>query len=174
MLFRSVPGRSDTIRVRSIVGRFLEHTRVFYFHNDGQGEAWGSSADFMTRNMFHRVETCFPLRDRKLAARVRKDLETYLVDNCQSWLLQPDGSYLVEGASLLRELNRKLGYRFSLDGPKTLNGLILEHLREIPEPGVSIEIGGHRMEIVQTQDRVVKAVRLAAARPPAGAPSTMG
>ncbi len=89
-----VPGISETIRVRSIVGRFLEHTRVFYFHNDGKGEVWGSSADFMTRNMFHRVETCFPLRDRKLAARVRKDLETYLVDNCQSWLLQPDGSYL--------------------------------------------------------------------------------
>lgn len=89
-----VPGVSENIRVRSIVGRFLEHTRVFYFHNGGKPEVWASSADFMTRNMFHRVETCFPLLDKKLAARVRKDLETYLVDNCQSWLLQPDGSYL--------------------------------------------------------------------------------
>ena len=88
-----VPGVSDNIRVRSIIGRFLEHTRVFHFHNNGRPEVWGSSADFMSRNMFHRVETCFPLLDRKLAARVRKDLETYLVDNCQSWLLQPDGSY---------------------------------------------------------------------------------
>ncbi|TFH88753.1 polyphosphate kinase 1 [Billgrantia azerbaijanica] len=88
-----VPGISETIRVRSIIGRFLEHTRVFHFHNDGKPETWGSSADFMARNMFHRVETAFPLRDRKLAARVRKDLETYLVDNCQSWLLQPDGTY---------------------------------------------------------------------------------
>ncbi|WP_445004671.1 polyphosphate kinase 1 [Halomonas mongoliensis] len=89
-----LPGVSEHIRVRSIIGRFLEHTRVFHFHNNGRPEVWGSSADFMSRNMFHRVETCFPLLDRKLAARVRKDLETYLVDNCQSWLLQPDGSYV--------------------------------------------------------------------------------
>src|SRR5450759_2869785 len=75
---------------------------------------------------------------------------------------QGDGTYLVEGGSLLRELNRKLGYRFPLDGPKTLNGLIIEHLREIPEPGTSVKIAGHTMEIVQTQDRMVKAVRLAA------------
>ncbi len=75
---------------------------------------------------------------------------------------QADGAYLVEGGSLLRELNRKLGYRFPLDGPKTLNGLILEHLRDIPEPATSVRIAGHRMDIVQTQDRVVKAVRLAA------------
>ncbi len=74
---------------------------------------------------------------------------------------QDDGSYLVEGGSLLRELNRKLGYHFPLDGPKTLNGLILEHFRDIPEPGVSAHIAGHRIKIVQTQDRVVKAVRLA-------------
>lgn len=75
---------------------------------------------------------------------------------------QTDGAYLVEGGSLLRELNRKLGYRFPLDGPKTLNGLILEHLRDIPEPATSLRIAGHRMDIVQTQDRVVKSVRLAA------------
>ncbi|GHC24275.1 polyphosphate kinase 1 [Aidingimonas halophila] len=89
-----VPGISDNIRVRSIIGRFLEHTRVFYFYNDGKSEVWASSADFMERNMFHRVETGFPLNNKKLAARVRKDLETYLVDNCQSWLLQSDGSYI--------------------------------------------------------------------------------
>ena len=86
---------------------------------------------------------------------------------------QNDGAYLVEGGSLLRELNRKLGYRFPLDGPKTLNGLILEHLRDIPEPATSVKIAGHRMDIVQTQDRVVKAVRLApptvpAVNPPRG------
>jgi len=75
---------------------------------------------------------------------------------------QPDGTYLVEGGSLLRELNRKLGYRFPLDGPKTLNGLIIEHLQDIPEPGTSLQLAGHRMEIVQTQDRAVKAVRLPA------------
>jgi Mg2+/Co2+ transporter CorB len=79
---------------------------------------------------------------------------------------QEDGSYVVEGSSLLRELNRKLGYHFPLDGPKTLNGLILEHFRDIPEPGTSARIAGHRMDIMQTHDRVVKAVRLA---PPAEA-----
>jgi len=73
---------------------------------------------------------------------------------------QADGSYLVEGGTLLRELNRKLGFRFSLDGPKTINGLILEHLQEIPEPGTSMKIAEHPIEIVQTQDRVVKAVRI--------------
>jgi len=75
---------------------------------------------------------------------------------------QADGTYLVEGGSLLRELNRKLGYRFPLDGPKTLNGLIIEHLQDIPEPGTSLKLAGHMMEIVQTQDRAVKAVRLPA------------
>jgi len=73
---------------------------------------------------------------------------------------QDDGSYLVEGSTLLRELNRKLGFQFPLDGPKTLNGLILEHLQDIPEPNTSVKIAGHPLEIVQTQDRVVKAVRV--------------
>jgi Mg2+/Co2+ transporter CorB len=73
---------------------------------------------------------------------------------------QPDGSYLVEGATLLRELNRKLGFSFPLDGPKTLNGLILEHLQSMPEPSTSVKIAGHPLEIVQTHDRVVKAVRV--------------
>jgi Mg2+/Co2+ transporter CorB len=73
---------------------------------------------------------------------------------------QPDGSYLVEGATLLRELNRKLGFGFPLDGPKTLSGLILEHLQSMPEPSTSVKIAGHPLEIVQTHDRVVKAVRV--------------
>jgi Mg2+/Co2+ transporter CorB len=79
---------------------------------------------------------------------------------------QADGTYLVEGATLLRELNRKLGFRFPVDGPKTLNGLILEHLQAIPEPNTSVKIAGHPLEIVQTQGRVVKAVRVF---PPVGA-----
>ena len=73
---------------------------------------------------------------------------------------QPDGSYVIEGGTLLRELNRKLGFRFPLDGPKTLNGLILEHLQDIPEPNTSVRIAGHPLEIVQTQDRVIKSVRV--------------
>lgn len=70
------------------------------------------------------------------------------------------GSTLVEGASSLRELNRKLGLKLPLDGPKTLNGLILDYLQDIPEAGVSVKINGVPMEIVQTQDRVIKTVRL--------------
>jgi Mg2+/Co2+ transporter CorB len=81
---------------------------------------------------------------------------------------QEDGSYLVEGGTLLRQLNRKLGFRFPLDGPKTLNGLILEHLRDIPEPNTSVKIAGYPLEIVQTQDRVVKSVRVFP--PPASEP----
>jgi len=76
------------------------------------------------------------------------------------YIRQPDGSYLVEGATLVRELNRKLGFNFPLDGPKTLSGLILEHLQAIPEPSTSVKIAGHPLEIVQTQGRVVKAVRV--------------
>ena len=76
------------------------------------------------------------------------------------YIRQSDGSYLVEGATLLRELNRKLGFNFPLDGPKTLSGLILEHLQTIPEPSTSVKIAGHPLEIVQTQGRVVKAVRV--------------
>jgi len=79
---------------------------------------------------------------------------------------QADGSYLVEGATLLRQRNRKLGFNFPLDGPKTLNGLILEHLQDIPVPGTSVKIAGHPLEIVQTHDRVVKSARVF---PPAAA-----
>jgi Mg2+/Co2+ transporter CorB len=86
---------------------------------------------------------------------------------------QADGSYLVEGATLLRELNRKLGFNFPLDGPKTLNGLILEHLQDIPAPGTSVKIAGQPLEIVQTQDRVVKAVRVLPPPASPGAPAGM-
>jgi Mg2+/Co2+ transporter CorB len=72
---------------------------------------------------------------------------------------QEDGSYLIEGSTPLRDLNRKLGFNFPLDGPKTLNGLVLEHFQDIPEPNTSIRIAGHPLEIVQTQNRVVKVVR---------------
>jgi len=79
---------------------------------------------------------------------------------------QPDGSYVIEGSTLLRELNRKLGFNFPLEGPKTLNGLILEHLQDIPEPNTSVRIAGHPLEIVQTQDRVIKSVRVFAPTQP--------
>jgi Mg2+/Co2+ transporter CorB len=73
---------------------------------------------------------------------------------------QNDGSILAEGATPLRELNRKLGTHFVLDGPKTLNGLILEHLEDIPEPGTTVKIAGVPIEILQTQDRAVRSARI--------------
>jgi Mg2+/Co2+ transporter CorB len=73
---------------------------------------------------------------------------------------QPDGSVMVEGSSLLRDLNRRFGTAFPLTGPKTLNGLILEHFEDIPETGTSMKLAEQPIEIVQIQDRVVKSVRL--------------
>ena len=88
-----VPGLSENIRVISVVGRFLEHSRVFYFHNGGRHEVYCSSADWMVRNLINRVEVCFPIEDPELATRLREEMEVYLQDNCQSWVLQPDGTY---------------------------------------------------------------------------------
>jgi len=73
---------------------------------------------------------------------------------------QADGSWLVEGSSALRDLNRKLGLHLPLDGPRTLNGLILEYFQDIPEAGTSLKIADHPIEVVQTQDRVVKVIRV--------------
>ncbi|MGH8627443.1 MAG: polyphosphate kinase 1, partial [Gammaproteobacteria bacterium] len=89
-----IKGISENIHVRSIVGRFLEHARVFYFHNDGEPRIFCSSADWMERNFFRRIETCFPIEDKRLKERIIKQgLMHYLADNTQAWLLQIDGSY---------------------------------------------------------------------------------
>jgi polyphosphate kinase len=89
-----IAGVSHNIQVRSIIGRFLEHSRVFYFQNDGDEKLYLSSADWMERNLDRRVETCFPVEGKKLVMRVKKELEGFLSDNTQSWILQPDGSYV--------------------------------------------------------------------------------
>lgn len=88
-----IAGVSDNIRVRSVIGRFLEHTRVFHFGNDDQPEVYLASADWMERNLFRRVETCFPLIDPALRDRVINELEIYLADNQQAWILGVDGRY---------------------------------------------------------------------------------
>jgi len=88
-----VPGVSETIRVRSVIGRFLEHTRVFYFANAGDPEVYCSSADWMERNFFRRVETCFPVTQPDLQARLERDLDFYLADNSEAWLLNSEGHY---------------------------------------------------------------------------------
>ena len=97
-----LPGLSENIRVRSIVGRFLEHTRVYYFSNNGDSRIYCSSADWMDRNLFNRVEACFPIEDPALKKRIYQlGLVNYLKDNQQAWLLQSDGrwirTYLKEG-----------------------------------------------------------------------------
>jgi len=88
-----IPGVSDNIRVRSIVGRFLEHSRVFYFGNDGASELYLASADWMERNFFRRVEIAFPVREKTHRDRILRDLNSYLSDNTQSWSLGRDGHY---------------------------------------------------------------------------------
>ncbi|MEQ1837525.1 MAG: transporter associated domain-containing protein, partial [Candidatus Nitrotoga sp.] len=80
------------------------------------------------------------------------------------FLRQHDGSLLVEGSTLVRDLNRKLGMHFPVNGAKTLNGLILEHLEDIPEAGTSVKIVDYPIEIIQTQDRQVKVVKIFPAR----------
>jgi len=90
-----VPGLSENIRVISVIGRFLEHTRVFYFHNDGTEDVFLSSADWMDRNFFGRVEVCFPVLDSGLKQRViAEGLRPYLDDNTQSWMMSGDGQYV--------------------------------------------------------------------------------
>jgi polyphosphate kinase len=88
-----VAGLSDNIQVRSIVGRFLEHSRVYYFLNDGEEEYYCSSADWMERNLLRRNESCFEIRQKRLKEQILHDLELYLADNCQAWALHGDGSY---------------------------------------------------------------------------------
>ena len=89
-----VPGLSENIRVRSIVGRFLEHHRIFYFYNDGTEDVYLSSADWMERNFFRRVELCVPVLEPRLKARVIKEgLRMYLADNTQAWEMGSDGRY---------------------------------------------------------------------------------
>lgn len=89
-----IAGLSDNIRVRSILGRFLEHHRVFYFGNNGNPELYLASADWMKRNLLGRVETCFPICDQKLFKRVYNEgLEIYLKDNQGAFALDSDGCY---------------------------------------------------------------------------------
>lgn len=90
-----VKGMSENIRVRSIVGRFLEHSRVYYFQNGGEEEIYCGSADWMPRNLFERCEVAFPVLDPQLRQRIREEiLAAYLADNVQARLLLPTGSYV--------------------------------------------------------------------------------
>ena len=89
----NIPEVSENIRVRSVVGRFLEHTRVVYFHNNAHPEMYCTSADWMERNLFRRVETCFPIESARLRKRLMQELEYYLEDSANAWELLADGTY---------------------------------------------------------------------------------
>ena len=99
-----IDGLSENINVRSVVGRFLEHTRIFYFYADGAQKMYLSSADWMDRNFFRRIELCFPVLEPKLKRRILKEgLLPYLADNAQSWVMNSDGDYR-------RKRSRKKGF----------------------------------------------------------------
>jgi polyphosphate kinase len=108
-----VAGLSENIRVRSIIGRFLEHTRIFYFRNELKHDVYLSSADWMDRNFFRRIEICFPVLDKKLKKRVIDEgLKVYLQDNCQAWEMNGDGQYrrkLSRRAAKICAQNKLLG-----------------------------------------------------------------
>jgi polyphosphate kinase len=121
-----VPGLSENIKVRSVIGRFLEHTRIFYFRNDLAHDVYLASADWMDRNFFRRVEVCFPVLDKKLKRRVIDEgLKIYMQDNTQAWDMDPNGVYRLKPmrrashrcaqSELLLELASQ-----SLSPPKTL------------------------------------------------------
>lgn len=111
-----LPKISENIRVRSVVGRFLEHSRIYYFYNDGKEDVYLSSADWMDRNFFRRIEVAFPLLDEKIKKRIiREGLEPYLKDNQNAWEMLPDGNYhprLKRGAAFMAQefLMEKHGY----------------------------------------------------------------
>jgi polyphosphate kinase len=79
--------------VRSIVGRFLEHSRVYYFENAGKREIYCGSADWMDRNLFRRIEVAFPVEAPELQSRVADDLKLYLADDTQAWIMNATGDY---------------------------------------------------------------------------------
>ncbi|MCB1934520.1 MAG: polyphosphate kinase 1 [Nitrosomonas sp.] len=114
-----VKGVSENIQVRSIVGRFLEHTRVYYFYHGGEELVFCSSADWMTRNLHHRVEVCFPVEEKRTSDSVIAfGLLSYLADNMQAWVLQSDGTYK----------RAKLGNQ----KPRVAQLHILEHFCDLP------------------------------------------
>jgi polyphosphate kinase len=111
-----VPGLSENIRVISIVGRFLEHSRIYYFRNGGNDQIYLGSADLMPRNLDRRVEILFPVENPKLIRQLRDQvLAVYLADNVKARQMQSDGTYLrvkpKEGAEFVDSQSRLIGRR---------------------------------------------------------------
>lgn len=104
-----VKGLSENIRVRSVIGRFLEHHRIFYFYADGEEKVYLGSADWMERNFFRRIETVFPVLDPKLKRRVIKEgLRLFLNDNCQAWEMDSTGAFHIRPSRRVRACAQQL------------------------------------------------------------------
>ncbi len=103
-----VAGVSERITVRSIVGRFLEHSRVYSFDNAGKREIYCASADWMDRNLLHRTEVAFPIEAPELQKRIADDLDLYLADDCQAWCLSADGGYARVGSECRTDAQTRL------------------------------------------------------------------
>lgn len=132
-----VPGVSENIRVRSIVDRFLEHSRIFYFRNGGQEEFWLGSADLMPRNLFKRVEVLFPLIDPGLRKRVLKEiLAANLKDNVRARLMHPDGTY--ERAKPGQGKPFRMQFWLARRAAKMVRRNVLEKVPSAPKPGLFV------------------------------------
>jgi polyphosphate kinase len=112
-----LPGVTHNIRIRSVIGRLLEHSRVFHFQIGDDDQLWLSSADWMNRNMLRRVELAWPVTDPQLKQRVIHEcLDAYLADTCDAWLLRADGSYERVTPALAKQANGKSASKGVQDG----------------------------------------------------------
>src|SRR5204863_485243 len=159
-----VPGVSENICVRSIVGRFLEHSRVFYFENGGAPDMFCASADWMERNFLRRVDVAFPVRRERHAERILRDLDFCLQDNCQAWKLQPDGCYVRIGRGGERVVRTQAGglktqQRLALVDPEgeTAETCEQEQRRQAPQGGALRRLTGavlrQSSHVLHTNDR---------------------
>jgi polyphosphate kinase len=141
-----VRGLSSRIRVRSIIGRFLEHSRIFVFGNGGKTELYLGSADWMHRNIYERVEVMFHMRDPELCNQVLTEvIEPYLADTEKARILQPDGNYTRAHASR----NGKAPYPFSVQDFLIGFAEGRENVGDVPHPVSTVHI-----PLVKTHDHV--------------------
>jgi polyphosphate kinase len=135
-------GISDTVRVHSVVGRFLEHSRIFYFHDDGEGEYYIGSADWMTRNLDRRVEAVAPVDDPDLRAELQHVLDVMLEDNRKRWMMDHDGTYEQlrprEGEPV-RNTHQRLMHRATEADPNEERGPLPGEHEARREPSVDLD-----------------------------------
>jgi polyphosphate kinase len=152
-----VPGWSENIRVISLIGRFLEHSRIYYFRNGGEDEVYLGSADLMERNLDRRVEVVFPVEDRNWAAEIRDEIvPAYWRDTTNAWELESDGTYRriepAPGESPF-DVHSWLISRYKLSTDSGLGGERISGPRQVPLPvtsltgldlAVSVSLAGNR------------------------------